>query len=166
MNRLGEDLRSVLSGIVGKHPHMGGQIAVDLHETKRGKAVKPNVGRFLHRLLVAVRRHSLDEGCPLLLLGIGEKATINAVRLGVCMDVRGNAIVHRLFRYTVDQLAPCPYRISLYRILVHRTLPYSLPYSSRMPSQSLSMVFMRRRICSTYSSMSASVSTVRLGNID
>ena len=127
MNRLGENLRLELSGIVGEYPHMRGQIAVDLHEAQRGEAVEPSVGRFFHRLLVAVRRHFLDERTPLFLLGSGEKATVNAARFGVSRDFRGNAIAHRLPRYTVDQLAPCPYRIFLYRILVHRTLPCSLP---------------------------------------
>ena len=93
MDGLGENLRLELAGIVGKHPHMGGQIAVDLHETEGGKTIEPGIGDFFYRLLISMLVYLTDERSALFLFGIGQEPPVHAVRVRVGFAVRRNSIL-------------------------------------------------------------------------
>ena len=93
MDGLGENLRLELASIVGKYPHMGGQIAVDLHEAEGSKTVEPGIGDFFYYLLISMLVYLADERSALLLLGIGQKPSAHAVRVGVGFAVRRDSIL-------------------------------------------------------------------------
>ena len=48
----GDQIRLHLAALGAKHPQVGGQIVVDLHEPHRDQAVEPCIGNLLHDILV------------------------------------------------------------------------------------------------------------------
>ena len=123
----GDQIRLHLAALGAKHPQVGGQIVVDLHEPHRDQAVEPCIGNLLHDILVGggVIGVSLllPDGAhklPPLLDGLAchqiRLRCANIVELGiqralgqrVCNALFGNAHQSGTVADICDQLVPCP----------------------------------------------------------
>ena len=123
----GDQIRLHLAALGAKHPQVGGQIVVDLHEPHSDQAVEPCVGHFLHDVLVGGSIIGvgllLPDGAhklPPLLDGLAchqiRLRCANIVELGiqrtlgqrVCNALFGNAHQSGTVADICDQLVPCP----------------------------------------------------------
>ena len=88
---LSQNLGLELPFLIGKHPYMRRQVAIDLHKAKSGKAVEPGIGSLFQDLLVAVFLYLLNQGRTLLLLYSRQQIALNAVRIGVSISISRDA---------------------------------------------------------------------------
>ena len=123
----GDQIRLHLAALGGKHPQVGGQIVVDLHEPHSDQAVEPCIGNLLHNILIGspvvrvfflIPDH-LNQLPPLLdglachqiglrCANIVELGIQRALGQGVCNALFGNAHQSGTVADVSDQLVPCP----------------------------------------------------------
>ena len=134
----GDQIRLHLAALGGKHPQVGGQIVVDLHEPHSNQAVEPSIGNLLHDILVGGGVVGvgllLPDGAhklPPLLDGLAchqiRLRCANIVELGiqralgqrVCNALFSNAHQSGTVADIGDQLIPRPNRKVFYVCFVH-----------------------------------------------
>ena len=123
----GDQIRLHLAALGGKHPQVGGQIVIDLHEPHSDQAVEPCVGNLFHDVLVGGGVIGvgllLPDGAhklPPLLDGLAchqiRLRCANIVELGI-QRALGQRVRNALFGNAhqtgtvadiCDQLVPCP----------------------------------------------------------
>ena len=123
MNSFGDNLRLKVVFLVREYTHMGREVAVDLHETQGREAVEPNVGNFLHNLLIAFVVDLGNQSLALCLFIGSEDFTANTVCIGVHHVVLCDTVFHTFQGNTGDQLCSCPDSKFFYRILIHNSTP-------------------------------------------
>ena len=116
---LGEDLGLEGVGIIGKHPHMGGQIAVHLHKTQGDEPVEPGIGDLLHHFPVAFGPDVLDQRPALGFLLRGQRPLQRGVSGGVTGVLLGDLIIGSPLADPGNQLPSGPDCILFDCVFIH-----------------------------------------------
>ena len=124
MNRFGQHLRLEFALIIREHTHMRRQVAVDFHESQRGKAVEPSESHFFHDLLKSLRVHLANERLTLTLFRHRQNRPVHAVVVRVAVILVGNSIHSRAVRNAVNQFIPRPDCVFFDCVFVHVILPF------------------------------------------